>query len=127
MEKRDLKKVLVVGNGFDLDLKLKTRYLDFAKSDEWKELYSQETMVKQSPLLQFLYGKSFIDKWYDIERALYEYSLIKSDGTYPTEVEKDRKGYHAICDSLCKYLKNHVYNSSHPISDTAAGQLLTKI
>lgn len=127
MEKRDIKMVLVIGNGFDLNLKLKTKYSDFAKSDEWKELYNQESVVKQSPLLQFLYGKSFIDQWYDIERALYEYSLIKSDGTYPTEIENDRKGYHAICDSMCKYLKEHVHNSSHSISSTSAGQLLKKM
>lgn len=127
MEKQYIKKVLVIGNGFDLDLGLKTRYSDFAKSIEWKKLYNRKAMVKQSPLLQFLYGKSFIDQWYDIERALYEYSLIKSDFTYPTEIENDKKGYHAICDSLCKYLKNNVYNSSHSFFETAAGQLLVKM
>lgn len=32
------KKLLILGNGFDIDLGLKTRYSNFANSDIWKTL-----------------------------------------------------------------------------------------
>lgn len=32
-------KVLILGNGFDLDLGMKTRYSDFANSDIWKQSF----------------------------------------------------------------------------------------
>lgn len=35
------KVVLVMGNGFDLDLGFKTKYSDFAKSKEWQEMYAK--------------------------------------------------------------------------------------
>lgn len=41
--------VLIIGNGFDLDLGLPAKYLDFAKSYECKELYSEcELFIKDS-------------------------------------------------------------------------------
>lgn len=30
------KRLLIIGNGFDIDLGLKTRYSDFSKSNNWK-------------------------------------------------------------------------------------------
>lgn len=32
------KKILIIGNGFDIDLGLKTRYSDFSDSKDWKVL-----------------------------------------------------------------------------------------
>lgn len=41
-EKRIPKRLLIIGNGFDLDLGRNTRYSDFAKSEFWpKNLKSQ--------------------------------------------------------------------------------------
>ena len=127
MGNKYLKTVLVVGNGFDLDLKLKTRYSDFAESKEWNDLYSQTEIVKKTPLLQYLYGKRFIDQWFDIEKALYDYGVIKIDGSYAHSIENDKEGYRMICDAFRDYLKKHVYNQSHSIDDTAAGRLLKSI
>jgi hypothetical protein len=41
-------KVLIIGNGFDLDLGLKTRYSDFAKSKEWNQLYASDSWSEGS-------------------------------------------------------------------------------
>jgi hypothetical protein len=38
--------VLIIGNGFDLELGFKTRYSDFAKSEEWNRMYEEN--VKKS-------------------------------------------------------------------------------
>ena len=47
-------KVLIIGNGFDLDLGLKTRYSDFAKSKEWNQLYASDSWSEGS-----MRGKGF--------------------------------------------------------------------
>ena len=53
------KRLLIIGNGFDLDLGRNTRFSDFAKSDFWpKNLKSQ--------LYRYLSQKSQIEKWFDL-------------------------------------------------------------
>lgn len=121
------KSILVIGNGFDLDLNLKTKYSDFAKSTEWKELFSKEDAIRKMPLLQYLYGKSFVDNWYDIEKALFEYAQIKADGSYVHENIHDKEGYELISKTFGRYLKQHVLSRNHPIHNTIAGKLLSKI
>ena len=62
------KTLLILGNGFDLDLKLKTGYKDFTDSIFWP--FDRED--SQSPLARFLY-EQFQDGWYDLEDALGKY------------------------------------------------------
>ena len=60
------KRLLIIGNGFDLDLGRNTRYSDFAKSEFWpKNLKSQ--------LYRYLSQKSQIEKWFDLEGELANY------------------------------------------------------
>lgn len=49
--------VLILGNGFDLDLGLKTKYSDFTGSDEWRKYSSVE-----SNLFQYLDAKKEIER-----------------------------------------------------------------
>ena len=54
-------RLLIIGNGFDLDLGRKTRYSDFAKSEFWpKDL--------DSDLYEHLNQKSKIERWFHLER-----------------------------------------------------------
>lgn len=68
MEPRKI--VLILGNGFDLDLGLKTRYSDFWKSDYCPKKYP-------APLIHHLNQrwKDNLDavKWYDLENELLNY------------------------------------------------------
>lgn len=68
MEPRKI--VLILGNGFDLDLGLKTRYSDFWKSDFCPKRYP-------APLIHHLNQcwKDSIEavKWYDLENELLNY------------------------------------------------------
>lgn len=62
-DKRIPKRLLIIGDGFDLDLGRNTRYSDFAKSGFWaKNLKSQ--------LYRYLSQKSQIEKWFDLEGEL---------------------------------------------------------
>ena len=51
--------ILIIGNGFDLDLGLKTKYSDFAKSDFWPK-----AAVERSFLCQYLNQKKDKDEWF---------------------------------------------------------------
>ena len=62
-------RVLVFGNGFDLDLGLNTRYSDFAKSKEWIELFERKN-DNDNCLSSYLYKKSKVDDWFNIEKSL---------------------------------------------------------
>ena len=64
--------ILVLGNGFDLDLGLKTRYSDFAGSDEWRKYSS-----KEGNLFKYLDVKKEIERWFDLESELFSYANPK--------------------------------------------------
>ena len=66
----DKRKVLILGNGFDLDLGRKTLYKDFYESDYCPKDYP-------APLIRHL-NEKWVDnleavKWYDLENELYNY------------------------------------------------------
>lgn len=78
--------VLFLGNGFDLDLGLPTKYSDFASETniEWLELtknfeqlysqlYKEETI--NASLLTQLIEVSRNDYWFDVEKEIYKYVL----------------------------------------------------
>ena len=91
-----MKRTLVVGNGFDLDVGLKTRYIDFAESKWWpfKEARLQDGY---ETLAYTLNRKSRLERWFDVEEALYDYARI--DGKLvlpPTIYSQDKKTYEEL-------------------------------
>lgn len=123
-----LKYTVVIGNGFDLDLGFNTRYSDFVESDEWKRMYVKRSKVsKKNSLLQYLNGKRYIDKWFDIEQALYDYVSRRQDGTFVNNVEIDKKDYECVCTALTEYLISHIKNNPHDLNETNAGKFLNSL
>lgn len=86
--------VLVIGNGFDLNLGLKTSYSDFIKSDQFKEL-----IITENELCKYLKNKSQLQNWIDIENELRTYSQNHSDFNFYNE-------FNELSDALCRYLSN---------------------
>ena len=64
-------KVLIIGNGFDLDLGLKTKYSDFAKSEEWTDLFQNNRC--DNNLADYLFKHSKTEEWFDIEKCIRDY------------------------------------------------------
>lgn len=106
---QDFNDILVVGNGFDLNLGLKTSYSDFLNSTEFKSL-------KNNFLAEYLEKKLRVLKWVDIEKELYKYSVSLY---YQTEnnrfnpvpqkdarINKLKQELYDICTSLKWYLKD---------------------
>ncbi len=82
-------KVLILGNGFDLDLGLETRYSDFAKSQQWKELYEEFKHTNKDNLAGFLKEKAKENNWFSIEECLKEYAQRKIQEGDFKHVKKD--------------------------------------
>lgn len=99
------KGIIILGNGFDLDLGLKTSYSDFAKSEFWQDLMADNNHSTNSQrLLGFLKGKYDVEKWIDIEAALLEYALDKTENHRVSNAEEDKEDYKQLCQALKQYL-----------------------
>lgn len=64
-----MERILIIGNGFDLDLGLKTSYQDFLKSAVFTTLIRE-----QNGLARYLYKKNTIQNWVDVEHELKNYA-----------------------------------------------------
>lgn len=71
--------VIIIGNGFDLNLELPTSYHDFLESSHFSELFKETHFIAQR-----LYGSYKSANWIDIENELKEISTNSSG-----EVEKE--------------------------------------
>ena len=109
--------VLILGNGFDLDLGLPTRYSDFAKSKFWpfKRLMNKTSFdgEKIDTLNDALFRASTDSSWFDIEKTLGDYASFNGTynstrASYGEEVQEqaieDEHYYNNLVDSLKKYL-----------------------
>ena len=88
-------KIIIIGNGFDLSLGLKTSYKDFIESDYFTSLLNENNTLALHLLI-----KKEINNWVDIEKELTEYSKqIKDD---KSKVKNDFK---ELKNALMDYLK----------------------
>lgn len=104
-------KLLVIGNGFDLALGLKTSYPDFM---EWlKNVHYMDDAY----LYKFLRSKLDQQRWIDIENELRQYSLsfseigemnIKLSNQNEQMYNSLRNEHKTLCKNLCEYLKIQV-------------------
>lgn len=128
--------MLIIGNGFDLNLGLPTTYRNFVESFTFKRMYVKRQHEKickknfQPSLLNFLYGKKFTEKWYDIESALLEYVSKRPDGSFVNNIQEDKEDYDALCNCLITYLlglfsKDAIgTKQANLMSESAAGKIL---
>lgn len=104
-----MRKVFVIGNGFDLDLGLKTRYIDFWNSDFMKK-YKEGCY---NGLIYYLNGKAQNEStWFDIENLIRIYTQNTEHGLQrirrQEEVDLDRTQFNTIRYCLAEYLEKEV-------------------
>ena len=118
-----------------MNLGLKSTYRDFAQSCLFKRMYikrQQGKKVKENPLpslIDYLYGKKFYERWYDIEGALLEYVSRKPDGSFVNNIEEDNTDYKYVCETLIEYLASFFKGEGQSrladkMISSAAGKLL---
>ncbi|CAN5161450.1 hypothetical protein BH09BAC5_BH09BAC5_09120 [soil metagenome] len=105
-------KVLIMGNGFDLNLGLKTSYNDFIQSRDFSELW------RPNSLFSHLEGQKILNNWIDVEIELKKYSNNCGDESF----EKD---YHKLCEALIHYISKIDYTEINKSS--SAYKLLTDL
>ncbi len=109
MIEKEYDTVLIIGNGFDLNLGLKTSYQDFITSDIFNDL-----LAANSQLCAYLKRQHNLNNWIDIENELKEYSYNFQGNT--NDRKFFRQEYQQLCYSLCNYLNNIDMSSFNEIS-----------
>ena len=99
------KKLFIIGNGFDIDLGLKTRYSDFANSKVWDKLM-ENTYGFDQDLLGALRDAKEKEAWFDIEKTMNDYvRAIRPEYLTTDLVEKDKRSFTEVAKALAEYLK----------------------
>lgn len=97
---KKMKTVVILGNGFDLDLGLKTSYRDFVMSQECKKLRHGN----RNNLLSMILDKFYLQNWIDLEEELKELAQRLNAVVLPKH--KDFKAeFLGITKCLHDYLK----------------------
>lgn len=107
--------LLILGNGFDLDLGFKTRYEDFFKSDKFPFVNHDESC---HDLGHFIYDCGVQEKWYDLENLLGIYGAEKCSTN--ADIEGDKEDFHRIIDGFASYLKNVIFLPDIDVHSVAA-------
>lgn len=121
------KVVLVIGNGFDLNLNLATGYKDFVNSEEWKQMFHKYASESHHySLLKYLNAKANHENWFDLEQALLDYANIKMKDVWSHDVEIDKREYATLCQTLKEYLDMHLRSRSGDIQSNYSTKILRK-
>ena len=109
--------VLVIGNGFDLDLGLKTHFKDFFSSNEYHKL--QPYIEIPGSLAEYLSNQYKLNHWFDVEEAM---------ASYVKEKEKSKDFNCVLAD---KYFLNELKSAfwdyvCHEVLNIASKQSLAK-
>lgn len=98
-------KVLIIGNGFEIDAGFETRYSDFVLSKEWQLLYQKfsPSFEVRDNLATFLYGKSK-EEWFCLEESIKEYYNHKIQSKDDHFANEDVVFFNALKTSLENFL-----------------------
>lgn len=116
----DRKLLVIIGNGFDLDLELKTSYKDFMLSpifDTYREI-SHHEITSYGKLNLFDYLQDRFDgndkKWIDVEIELREFARTVDLSEYdniPEAIEFIEHSFNQVRVALCEYLSKIDWSS----------------
>ena len=105
-------KVFIIGNGFDVDLGLLTKYSDFYRISIQNNFWPFANST--SGLGAYLNHRVEKENWLDLESALYKYAsasdgvaVPSSEGFYP--VGLDKEDFETLISCLSGYLKRIVW------------------
>lgn len=119
---------IVLGNGFDLNLMLRTSYSDFAKSKEFCDLSKCSPLNKyveitnsEKSLYAYLQSAFYRQNWFDIEEEIYRFASKLDIMPRLLPIEFD-----SIKDALKLYLIRVIKNTM-PCQESLAYQFMKNI
>lgn len=136
------KSILVIGNGFDLDLGLKTKYSDFAKSSFWPKVdFNSLPITPDGYILDFgdePHNISMIDyietirnlvledkTWFDLENELLNYATNYAPHNTFSTAKEDKIYFNNLRLGLHKFIEQEQKKSSPRINvDSCAANVL---
>lgn len=120
---KSYKTLLIIGNGFDLDLNLNTSYANFLNSSFFKNnetktfsKYALELSNSDINIFSYLRFKTEINGWIDVENELANLASRKvrenfgRDEVLAVVSEKEKQTFQQLRIALCDYLKSISYN-----------------
>ncbi|MCZ8371887.1 AbiH family protein [Phocaeicola sp. KGMB11183] len=121
------KTLFILGNGFDLDLNLKTSYNDFLSSkyflDHCVKFINEPSISEPNVeinIFNFLQKQKNIRGWIDVEKELAflasrkvreKFASLKEEGVLASVSEREKQTFQQLRISLCDYLKSINYHS----------------
>jgi len=101
----NIETVIVLGNGFDLDLGWDTSYKSFYDKHKGWQIHKTE----EDDLFQYVI-KQTPGNWYDFERTLHEYALHRAEKPFSKEntckIERDIQNYNSFKTQLMAFISN---------------------
>lgn len=94
-----MKIILVIGNGFDLDLGWKTTFSQFANSSYWPQRPKEH-----ANLYIALNQHRSISEWFDLESLLAQYAALRGGQTAPSNAARDKVFFQQLSENLSGYL-----------------------
>lgn len=101
---------IIIGNGFDLDLGLPSKYSQFIESDEWKKIakiplgYVGDDNYKKQSLICYLQEKAYDkENWFDIEEEIHNFVLNHTKCS-ERDVENIKREFDKLKSALSDYL-----------------------
>lgn len=112
--------VLIIGNGFDLDLGMHTSYRDFAFSKFWPWEDPHDNGIKY-----YLSNRRNIGSWFDLEKELADYAQYSIANKVSSEydLESDVHALKELAQQLIKYLNKEQNESLITNNNEASGIL----
>lgn len=103
---------IILGNGFDLDLGLKTSYRDFIKSNQFRTLLDENcNMDIGLNIFQFIKDQSQLETWGGVEASLLDF--VQKIKTRPNQEIKNsiRCSYEKLEQGIADYLAGISYEA----------------
>lgn len=99
----DSNRVLIIGNGFDLDLGWNTRFSDFVKSDYWP------INRHSGSILEYLKGRQRVSNWFDIEAEIGKFASDPNRRHQSlTTVKLNEDYFNKLVEGFKDYLINEI-------------------
>lgn len=99
----------IIGNGFDVDMGLPSKYSDFIESKEWKDVvkgvdgFLKSNDYYEHSLIAQLIKASNKSLWFDVEEEIHKFIIKHPDNT-ENDIRDIKAEFEIIKKSLTKYL-----------------------
>ena len=115
-----MRTVIVIGNGFDIDLGWHTSYKEFFKDKVvgWRTL-----RTKEDDLFNYVFNHAG-ENWFDLEKTVYDYCLNRSKSEITDDLAmRDSNTFEALKRQLVNFVKER---SSGPVNKDSYAYYLLK-